>query len=253
MGSILPSRLVQTFRTPLASGVGGVLAGRPTTRVHRLGLQGSRLGLEKRLGGDDPGSGRPGPPRLFARRQTHRHGHRDQNRQALGRRLGQGDRRLTGDLFRFHCVTFSHDGKLLAAGGGDWDGNGPSQVTLWDVKTMKQVGKLPTLRPVLGLAFSPDDRTIVTGGSGQRGQVVGRRYVQGSGVPGGPPGLGRRPGVLRRTARRWPVPAHDATIRIWDLRKRAEVSSSTATPCGAVRRSSRRTARRSSAAAATGA
>ncbi len=71
---------------------------------------------------------------------------------------------LQGDLFRFHCAVFSRDGKLLAAGGGDWDGKGPSQVTLWDVKTMKQVGKLLSPQPVLNVAFSPDGLTIATGG-----------------------------------------------------------------------------------------
>ena len=71
---------------------------------------------------------------------------------------------LEGDLLRFHCVAFSHDGKTLAAGGGNWDAGGIAQVTLWDVPTRKQIGKLQGHnRPILALAFSPDNRRIATG------------------------------------------------------------------------------------------
>ena len=128
---------------------------------------------------------------------------------------------LTGDLFRFHCVTFSHDGKLLAAGGGDWDGNGPSQVTLWDVKGQKQVGKLPTLRPVLGVAFSPDDGTVVTGDLANAVKVWDassfRLKASLEGHQGWVEGLAFSPDGATLASS-----AHDATIRIWDFRKRAE-------------------------------
>ena len=43
-------------------------------------------------------------------------------------------------------------GSFRVLRGGDWDGKDPSQVTLWDVKSKKQVGKLLNAQPVLGVA-----------------------------------------------------------------------------------------------------
>src|SRR5262249_2848924 len=71
---------------------------------------------------------------------------------------------LQGEHFRWHCVAFSRDGKLVAVGGGDWNEGGVGQVTLWDVQTHKQVGKLAGhTRPILALAFPPHKKTIPTG------------------------------------------------------------------------------------------
>ena len=71
---------------------------------------------------------------------------------------------LEGDLFRFHHVVFSPDGKRLLAGGGDWQQGGVCQVTIWDVASRKQVGKLIGHQfAVLCIAFSPDGKTIATG------------------------------------------------------------------------------------------
>jgi WD domain, G-beta repeat len=70
---------------------------------------------------------------------------------------------LEGDLFRFHCVMFSPDGKLVLAGGGDWKRGGTNQVTIWDVATKKQVGKLLHDNAVICMTYSPDHKLIATG------------------------------------------------------------------------------------------
>lgn len=71
---------------------------------------------------------------------------------------------LEGDLFRFHYVTFTPDGKRLLAGGGEWKTGGLSQVTVWDVESREQVQKLVGHKhTVLTIACSPDGKTIATG------------------------------------------------------------------------------------------
>jgi DNA-directed RNA polymerase subunit RPC12/RpoP/dipeptidyl aminopeptidase/acylaminoacyl peptidase len=71
---------------------------------------------------------------------------------------------LQGDLFRFHTVAFSPDGKRVLAGGGEWDPGGISQVTVWDVASKQQLMKLVGhQKPVICIAFSPDGKTIATG------------------------------------------------------------------------------------------
>jgi serine/threonine protein kinase len=70
---------------------------------------------------------------------------------------------LQGDLFRFHCVAFSPDGKRVLAGGGDWKPGGLNQVTVWDVASKQQVLKLTGHQnAILGISFSPDGKTIAT-------------------------------------------------------------------------------------------
>src|SRR5258708_24450843 len=56
-----------------------------------------------------------------------------------------------------HCVAYSPDGNLVAAGAEDG-------ARLWQVATGKQLG--PTLRHaghVQGIAFSPDGKLVLTG------------------------------------------------------------------------------------------
>src|SRR5262249_29590267 len=72
---------------------------------------------------------------------------------------------LKGDLLDFYCVGFSRDSRLLAAGGGAFNRQGPGHVVVWDVPTRKQIAKLQGhQRGVIGLAFAPPCPRLATAG-----------------------------------------------------------------------------------------
>jgi WD40 repeat protein len=64
----------------------------------------------------------------------------------------------TGDVWG---VAFSADGKLLAAGDGDW--NKPSDVVLWDTKSWKERARLAHTNEVLCVAWHPQKPVLAAG------------------------------------------------------------------------------------------
>ncbi len=129
---------------------------------------------------------------------------------------------LEGDLFRFHCVAFSPDGKRLLAGGGDWKPGGIAQVTIWDVASRKQVLKLTGHQgPVLAIACSPDGKTIATGSVDR----TVRLWDAGSGKP-----LKTLPGhgglvegmVFLADGATLVSGSMDRTVRFWDVKSGME-------------------------------
>jgi WD40 repeat protein/beta-lactamase regulating signal transducer with metallopeptidase domain len=129
---------------------------------------------------------------------------------------------LQGDLMRFHCLTFSPDGKRLLAGGGDWDKANESQVTIWDVGTRKQVGKLMGHpNPILCVAFSQDGNTIATGAVDQTVRVWDAGTLREKAVLTGHDSwvesLAFTPDGSYLVSG-----SHDGTVRLWDLAKKAQ-------------------------------
>jgi WD40 repeat protein len=81
------------------------------------------------------------------------------NGQVLVSRLdgAEDDRILDSYNAGTNTVTFSPDGRILAAGGND------EMVRLWDVRTGVQTGTLRCAAPVFCVSFSPDGRLIAAG------------------------------------------------------------------------------------------
>ena len=73
--------------------------------------------------------------------------------------------RLTGFADRVVALNFSHDGKLLATGGGAPTADG--EITVFDVASGKQVVDIKNGHSdtVFGVSFSPDDKKLATCGA----------------------------------------------------------------------------------------
>jgi WD40 repeat protein len=85
-------------------------------------------------------------------------------------RTGSEQYHLTADRRQLNCAAFSPDGTLLATGGGDTSGGGPSplwwtngDVRIWEVSTGRLVVTLNGhSAPIEGVAFSPDGRSVAS-------------------------------------------------------------------------------------------
>jgi eukaryotic-like serine/threonine-protein kinase len=84
---------------------------------------------------------------------------------------------LTGHTSAVMCAAFSPDNAILATGSHD------QTVRLWDVSGHKPVATLTNGFPVGSLAFSPDGRTLIVGGSKFYNLVGGRAGLQFWDVP----------------------------------------------------------------------
>jgi serine/threonine protein kinase/WD40 repeat protein len=124
---------------------------------------------------------------------------------------------LEGDKFRYHCVTFSPDGKRLLVGGGAWKDGGIAQVNIWDVATKQQVKTLTGhTNTILGLTCSHDGKLIATGSldrtiriwDADSGQCLKTLAGNGSWVEG----LTFSPDDKTLVSG-----GHDQTIRFWDV------------------------------------
>jgi WD40 repeat protein/serine/threonine protein kinase len=78
---------------------------------------------------------------------------------------GKAKRSLRGDR-TFWCVTFSPDGRLVAAGTGDEGEQDSGTVRIWDVNSGRELPAL-TGHGAQCIAFSPDGERLATGGADQ--------------------------------------------------------------------------------------
>ncbi len=90
-------------------------------------------------------------------------GRRDWEWHYLWRLCQPKERTLRGHQGPLQCVAYSPDGRLLAAGSGQWADRHPGKVRIWDLASGQEVLTLGGLAgPVLSVAFSPDGRYLAS-------------------------------------------------------------------------------------------
>src|SRR5262249_25288226 len=110
-------------------------------------------------------------------------------------------------------VAFSPDGRLVAAGGGDWRGI----VMLYETATGKEVGQLGTEPARLyGLAFAPDGRTLAVA-CGDRPVRLFWLADSGEGSCFAGHAGGARAVAFSPDGRRLASGGSDSTVLLWDL------------------------------------
>jgi WD40 repeat protein len=148
---------------------------------------------------------------------------------------GKVARKVEGLRGQFQTVAFSPDGKALAVGSGNWTKPGgvaaEGAVTLWEVGTGKPLWASPVAgHLVLAVAFSPDGKTLATGGgqvrsgqlalwdarTGESRRVLKVADCKSTSVAFSPDGKTLAAGSFDHTLR-GDVEGH--VVRLWDLRK----------------------------------
>ncbi|MCH8828790.1 MAG: hypothetical protein IID45_04355, partial [Planctomycetes bacterium] len=135
-------------------------------------------------------------------------------------RTGKEIGKFGGESFRMQQVAFSPDGKLIAAGGGNFSNPRNGRVAIWDVKTRKQLAVYKDhSQPVIGVAFSPDSKMLASGGFS--GVVVLRKWERTPDKSSKLTLSGHR-GSLECLAfspdgKTLVSTSHDDTIRLWDV------------------------------------
>lgn len=78
---------------------------------------------------------------------------------------GKEFKQFGGDMFRMQQLCFSHDGKRLCAGGGQFENPLNGRAAVWDVESGKQIALFNRhTRPVIGVALSPDGTKVASAG-----------------------------------------------------------------------------------------
>jgi WD40 repeat protein len=79
--------------------------------------------------------------------------------------------RVEADPQQLNCIAFSPNGRLIATGGGDTAGGGPSPIPgangdlrIWDAATGRLIARRNRhwFGPIMSVAFSPDGKTVAT-------------------------------------------------------------------------------------------
>lgn len=125
---------------------------------------------------------------------------------------------------RLWSVSFSPDGKFLAAGAGTWDT--PGRLTLWDVVARRPKWVRDEKLGIANLTYSPDGETIATAGYDHIGRLIdaetGEERVKLEGHAAGVNSVSFSP-----DGKRLATAGLDKLVKIWDVETGTELASLT--------------------------